>query len=245
TATVITTVQGIESELKDDAKDGKVESQETVLLEQSLKKEEHKEDDLQALGSAGSIQGQTGVEESVLQEGSERSEISAATKESTDGCENVNVSRDESQWQACEEPVVEDHEEKSEVQRTVEEPSSQDGDFHVIKAVTPKEKPFAKQEASEQEKLPVTDLTVDETREECVPEVLTAVQDKTEDETSTLGLKAEEPVQLKGEDETLTVGPECTEAAVTVVPVKPERQDEIPDLDLQEQACTERVPSRS
>uniref|UniRef100_A0A8C3KR90 A-kinase anchoring protein 12 n=1 Tax=Calidris pygmaea TaxID=425635 RepID=A0A8C3KR90_9CHAR len=246
TATVITTVQGIESEVKDDAKNGKVVGQETVLPDQSLKKEEHKEEDgLQALGSAGSIQGQNGVEESVLQEGSERSEISAAAKESTEVCENVDVLKDENQWQACEEPVVEDHEEISEVQRTVEEPSSQDRDFHVIKAVTPKEEPFAKQEPlSEQEKLPVADLTVDETRDECIPEVQTAVHDKTEDETSTLGLTAEEPVQLEGEDKTLTMRPECTEAAVTVVPDKPERQDEIPDLDSQEQACTEGDPGR-
>ncbi|KAM6405281.1 A-kinase anchor protein 12 isoform 2-T2 [Pluvialis apricaria] len=245
TATVTTTVQGIESEVKDDAEDGKAVDQETVLLEQSLQKEEHKEDDLQALGSAGSIQGQTGVEENVLQEGSERSEISAAAKESTEGYEKVNVLRDESQGQACEEPVVEDREEPSEVQRTVEEPSSQDGDFHIIKTVTPKEESFAKQEPSEQEKLPVADLTVDETRDECIPEVQTAVQDKTEDGTFTLELTAEEPVRLEGEDKTLAVGPEGTEAAVTMVPAKPERQDEISDLDSQEQACTEGVPSRA
>ncbi|NXL67405.1 AKA12 protein, partial [Chordeiles acutipennis] len=245
TATVITTVQGIESKVEGDAKDEKVTGQETVLLEQSLKKEEHKEDDLQALESAGTIQGQTGAEESVLQKGSERSEISAATKESTEGYENADVLRDESQWQACEEPVVEDHEEINEVQRTVEEPSSQDRDFHIIKAATPKEEPFTKQEPSEQEKLPITDLTVDERRDERTPEVQTAVQDKTEDETSTLGLPAEEPVQLEGEDKTLTVGQECTEAAVTVVTIKPERQDEIPGLDSQEQAYTEGVPSRA
>ncbi|NXN23831.1 AKA12 protein, partial [Nycticryphes semicollaris] len=243
--TMTAAVQGIESEVKDDAKNGKVVGQETVLLKQSGKKEEHKEDDdLQALGSAESIQGQTRVEESVLQEGSERSDVSAATKESTEVCEKVDILKDESQWQACEEPVVGDHEEISAVQRTVEEPSPQDRDFHVIKADTPKEEPFGKQDTSEQEKLAVADWTVDETRVECIPEVHTAVHDKTEDETSTLGLTAEEPVHLEGQDETLTVRPECTEAAVTVVPVKPERQDEIPDLDAQEQARTEGVPSR-
>ncbi|NXE13597.1 AKA12 protein, partial [Lophotis ruficrista] len=241
TATVTTTAQAIESEVKDDAKDEKVVGRETVLLEQSLKKE-HKEDDIQALGSAGSIEGK---QESVLQKDSERSEIPAATKEGTEGYENVDVLRDESQQQACEEPLVEDHKEIAEVQRTVEEPSSQDKDFHIIEAVTPKEEPFAKQEPSEQKELPVTDLTVDETRDECIPEVQTAVQDKTEDETSTLELTAEEPVQLEGEEKTLTMGPECTEAAVAVIPVKPERQDEIPDLDLQEQACTKEVPSRA
>ncbi|NXU26093.1 AKA12 protein, partial [Thalassarche chlororhynchos] len=245
TATIITTVQGIESEVKDDAKDGNVVGQETVLLEQSLKKGEHKEDGLQPQGSAGSIQGQNGVEASVLHEDSERSRISAAMKESTEGCENVDVLREESQWQVCEEAVVEEHEEISEVQRTVEEPSSHDREFHSIKAVTPKEELFAKQEPSEQEKLPITELTVDETRNECIPEVQTAVQDKTEDETSSLGLTAEEPVQLEGEGKTLTVGPESTEAVVTVVPVKPERQDEIPELDSQEQACTKGVPSRA
>ncbi|XP_075355099.1 A-kinase anchor protein 12 isoform X1 [Mycteria americana] len=245
TATIITTVQAIESEVKDDAKDGNVVGQETVLLEQSLKKGENKEDGLQPQGSAGSIQDQNGVAESVLHESSERGEVSAAMKESTEGCENVDVLQDESQGQACEEAVVEDREEISEVQRTVEEPSSHDREFHSIKAVTPKEEPFAKQEPSEQEQLPVTELTVDETRDACIPEVQTTVQDKTEDETSSLGLTAEEPVQLEGEGKTLTVGPECTEAVVTVIPVKPERQDEIPDLDSQEQACTKGVPSRA
>ncbi|XP_010078418.1 PREDICTED: A-kinase anchor protein 12, partial [Pterocles gutturalis] len=235
-ATAITKVQATESE--DDAKDGKVVGQETVLLEQSLKKEDDKEDDFQALGSTGSIQGQTRAEESVPQEGSERSEISAAMKERTGGCENVDVLRDESQRQA-----YEDYEEISEVQGTVEEPSSQDRDSHIIKAFTPKEELFAKQEPSEQEKLPVTDLTVGDTKDECIPEVQTAVQDKREDEMSTLGLTAEEPEQLDGEDKTLTMGPEYTEAAVTMVPVKPEGQDEIPDLDSQEQA--KGVPSRT
>ncbi|NXS51687.1 AKA12 protein, partial [Brachypteracias leptosomus] len=244
TATVITTVQGIESEVKDYAKDGDVVGQETVLLEQALEKGEYKEDGHQPQGSTESIQSQKGVEEGVLHERSERSEISAAMKESTEGCENVDVLRDESQWQACEE-TVEENEEICEVQRTVEETSSHDSEFHSIKAVTPKEELFAKQEPSEQEKPPGTELTVDETRDECIPEEQTAVQDKTEDETSSLGLKAEEPVQLEGEDRTLTMGLECTEAVVTVVPVKPERQDEIPNLDSEEQARTKEPPSRA
>lgn len=71
------------------------------------------------------------------------------------------------------------------------------------------------------------------------------VQNETEDETSALGLPGEEPVKLEGEDETLTAGPVCTEAVVAVVPVEPERQDKIPELDSQEQTCTERVPSKA
>ncbi|NXL28045.1 AKA12 protein, partial [Glaucidium brasilianum] len=244
-AATITTVEGIESEVKDDAKDRNAVGQETVLLDQSLEKGEHEEDGLQPLGSAGSIQGQNRVEEGVLHEGSERSEISAAMKESTEGCENVDVLRDESQWQACEKAVVEDHEEISEVEGTVEESSSHEKEFHSIKAVTPKEEICVKEEPSEPEKLPITELTVEEMSDECIPEVQAAVQEKTEDETSSLGLTAEEPLQLQGGGETLTARPECTEAVVTVVPMKPERQDEIPDLDSKEQACTEGRPSRA
>ncbi|NXG25871.1 AKA12 protein, partial [Grallaria varia] len=232
TDTIITTVQGLESEVKDDAKNGKIVGQETVLLEQSMEKGEHEEDGLHPQQSAGTGQDQNRVGESVLHEGSEKSEIPAAMEETTEGCENVDVLRDESQCRECEEAVVEDHEEIHKVQRTVEEPSSQDIEFHSIKAVIPKEELFAKQEPSEQEKLPVTELTVDETRDECAPEVQTAVQDKTEDKTSSLELAAEEPVQLEGEGKT-----------PIVVPVKPERQDEIPDLE--EQICTKGVPSRA
>uniref|UniRef100_A0A672V282 A-kinase anchoring protein 12 n=1 Tax=Strigops habroptila TaxID=2489341 RepID=A0A672V282_STRHB len=243
--TMTATVHGIEPEVKDDAKGGNVVDQETLLLEQSSEKGEHEEDGLQPQGSAGSIQSKNGVEESVLHEGSERSEISAAMKESTEGYENVDAVRDEGQWQACEEAVVEDHEEISALERTVEESSSDDREFHSIKAVTPQEEPFAKQEPSEQEKLPETELTADKTRDECVPKVQTAVQDKTDDEIASLKFKAEEPVQLEGQDKTLAVGPECTGAIVTVAPVKPERQDEIPDLGSEDQACTKEVPSRA
>ncbi|KFP30764.1 hypothetical protein N325_05594, partial [Colius striatus] len=232
TATITTTVQGIESEVKDDVRDGNVAGQETGLLEQSLEKGEHKEDGLQPQESAESLQGQNKVEESVLQEGSEKSEISAEMKENTEGYENVNLLRDESQGQACEEAVVKDGEEMSEVLSMVE-PSSNDGEFHSIKAVTPKAELFEKQEPSGQEKVFITKLTVDETRDECIPEVQTAVQDKTEDETSSLRLADEEPVLLKGEGKSLAVGLECTEAVVTVASVKPERQDEIPDLEEQ------------
>ncbi|KFP77720.1 hypothetical protein N311_00473, partial [Apaloderma vittatum] len=169
TATIVTAVQGIESEVKEVVTEGNVVGQDTILLEQSFENREQKEDGLQLQESAESIQGQTGVEESILQECSERNEIHSARKQSTEGCENVDVMQEESQWQAYEEAVLEDREEISEVQRTVEESLSQDREFHSIKAVTPKGEPFAKQEHSEKEKLPVTDLTVEETREECLP----------------------------------------------------------------------------
>ncbi|NWW70886.1 AKA12 protein, partial [Climacteris rufus] len=239
TETVITTVQGLESEVKGDAKDGNVVDQETVLLEQFSEKGEHKEDGLQSQQSTGSIQGQNRIEENVLPEGLERSEIPSVMEESTEGHENVEVLRDESQCQACEEGIAVDRKKINEVQRTVEEPLSHDKEFHSTKAVTPKE------ELSEQEKLPATELTPDETRDECAPEVKPAVQNKTGGETSSLGLKAQEPVQLEGEGKTLTMGPECAEAILTVAPVKPEKQDEIPDLGSEEQVCTKGVPSKA
>ncbi|KAI1240912.1 hypothetical protein IHE44_0009360 [Lamprotornis superbus] len=225
--TIITTAQGLESEVKGGAKDGNIVDQETVLLEQSLENE-HKEDGPQPQQSAGSIQDQSTVEESVLPAGSEKSEIPSAVEESMEGCQGY----------------VEDHKEVNEVQRTTEETLSHDKEFHSIKAITPKDELFAKQEPSEQEKkLPVTELTLDETRNECAPEGKPAVQDKTEDETSSLGLTAEKPMQLGGEARKLTVEPECTEAVVTVVPVKTEKQDGIPDSE--EQICTEGHPSRT
>ncbi|XP_058689850.1 A-kinase anchor protein 12 isoform X2 [Poecile atricapillus] len=220
TETIITTVQGLESELKGDAKD--VVGQETVLLEQSLEKE-HKEEGPQR--SAGSILGQNRVEESVLPEGSEKSEIPAAMEESMEECQGY----------------VEDHKEVNEVQRATEEETlSHDKELHSIKAVTPKEEPFVKQEPSEQEKLPITELTLDETRDECAPEGKLAVQDNTEDETSSLGLTAEKPVELEGEG---AVGPEGAGAVVTVVSVKTEKQDGVSDSE--EQVCTKGGPSRT
>uniref|UniRef100_A0A803XQ77 A-kinase anchoring protein 12 n=1 Tax=Meleagris gallopavo TaxID=9103 RepID=A0A803XQ77_MELGA len=238
TATVISTVQEIESEVKDDAKDEKIVGQGTVLLEQSLKKGEQLEDDVQPLEGAGSVQGENGIEESV-HESSERSEISPAVKESTEGYENVDVLGGEGQQQTFEEAVLEDHEEIAEVQRTTEEPSSQDSE-----AVTPKEEQLEKQRLSEEEKLPQTDLTVDGRREDHIPEVQAAVQ-KIEDETSGLGFTGEEPAQLKGEGETLPVELVCTKADVTEDSVNPESQDEIPELDSQEQTCTKAVPSEA
>ncbi|NXN13082.1 AKA12 protein, partial [Indicator maculatus] len=244
TATQMTAVQGIESEVKDDARDGNIAGQELVLLEQSLENRENKEDGLQPQGSAESIQSQKQVEESVLHQGSERSEISAAVQENNKGHGNIDAWRDESQQQACREVVVEDHEALSETQAAAEEPSSHNRMFHSIQAVTAKEELFAQQEPSEEEKPPIMELTVGNARDERIPEVQAAVQDKTEGETPSFGLTDEEPVQLEGEDETLTVGPECTEAVVTMVPVKPERQGEIPDLDSDAQTCSKGAPGR-
>ncbi|NXF89382.1 AKA12 protein, partial [Eubucco bourcierii] len=243
TATQITAVQGMESEVKDDAIDRNFASQEPVLLEQCLENGENKEYILQPQGSAESTPSQKGVEESVQQQGSERSEMSAAVQESSKGHTNIDVWRDESQHQACEKVAAEDHEPISEVQETAEEPSSYNRTFHSIQTVTAKDELFAQQEPSEEEKLPIMELTVGKGRDECIPEVQAAVQDKTEDETPSLGLTAEEPVQLEAEGKTLSMGLECTEAVVTMVPVRPETQDEIPDLHSEEQVCTEGAPS--
>ncbi|NXP69996.1 AKA12 protein, partial [Ramphastos sulfuratus] len=243
TATQITAVQGIESEVKDDATDRNFASQEPVLLEQCLENGENKEDSLQPQGSAESTPSQKELEEIVQHQGSERSEMSAVVQESSKGHRNIDAWRDESQQQACEKVAAEDHEPISDMQETAKEPSSHNRTFHSIQAVTAKDELFAQQEPSEEEKLPIMELTVGKGRDECIPEVQAAVQDKTEGETPSLGLTAEETVQLEAEGKTLVTGLECTEAVVTMVPVKPERQDEIPDLDSEEKPCAEGAPS--
>lgn len=70
------------------------------------------------------------------------------------------------------------------------------------------------------------------------------MQDKADDETASLKSEAEELVQPEGQDETLTVVPECTVPIVTVVLVKPEKQDEIPDLGSGDPAYVKGVPGR-
>ncbi|XP_064365226.1 A-kinase anchor protein 12 isoform X2 [Dromaius novaehollandiae] len=247
TATVIETVQEIESDMKDDATDVKVVGQETLLLEQSLKTEGHKEDDIQALGSARSIQGINGSEGGVLHEGSERSEIPAAMKENAGGLKNVAILRDEGQWQKHEEAVVEDLEEAPELQRTAEELPSKDKDFHCSKMVTSKEEPILKQESSDQGKLPLTELAEDEMRDEHIPEVETAVQNMDEGQASALGpagiagTATEVPVQLEGERDTTSKGPEHTEAVVVADPGTPEGEEATPALGSPDQAWAKGV----
>ncbi|XP_064025580.1 A-kinase anchor protein 12 isoform X2 [Pogoniulus pusillus] len=241
TASQITAVQGIESEVKDDATNRNFASQEPILLGQCLENGENKEDSLQPKRSGESTPSQNRVEESVQHQGSERSEMSAIVQDSSKGHRNTDVWRDESQQQPCEKVAAGDREAVSEVQESAEELSSHNRTFQSIQVVTAKEELFAQQEPSEEEKLPIMELTVGKGRGECIPEVQAAVQDKTEGEIPSLGLTAEEPVQLEGEGKTLTMGPEHTEAVVTVVLVKPERQDGIPDLE--EQACTEGAPN--
>uniref|UniRef100_A0A8C3USZ6 A-kinase anchoring protein 12 n=1 Tax=Catharus ustulatus TaxID=91951 RepID=A0A8C3USZ6_CATUS len=149
--TVITTAQGLESEVKGGAKDGSIVDQETVLLEQSLENE-HKEDGPQQ--SAESIQGQNRVEDTVLPTGSEKSEIPSVMEKSTERHQEY----------------VEDHKEVNEVQRRGEETLSHAEEFNSIEAIIPKEELSAKRKPSEQEKLPVTELTLNGTRDECALE---------------------------------------------------------------------------
>ncbi|NWI08882.1 AKA12 protein, partial [Crypturellus soui] len=246
-ATITETVQEIGSEMKGDAKDMKVPDQEIIILEQSLKTGGYKEDDIQALGSARSTQAKDGNEEEVLHESLERGEIPAAMKASTERLENVHVLREESQWQMHEEAVVDDHEKAPELQRTAEETSSEDKDIHSSKIVTSKEEPLVKQESSEQDKLPLTELTRDEMRDEHTPGVETAVQNMDGGDASALGpagTASEVPVQLKGEGDTSCKSLEDTEAVVAV-PGTPEGEETTPALGSAGQAWTKGVPGEA
>ncbi|NWJ07143.1 AKA12 protein, partial [Crypturellus undulatus] len=247
-ATVTETVQEIGSEMKGDTKDMKVPDQEILILEQSLKTGGYKEDDIQALGSARSTQAKDGNEEGVLHKGLERGEIPAAMKASTERLENVDVLREESQWQMHEEAVVDDHEKAPELQRTAEETSSEDKDIHSSKIVTSKEEPLLKQESSEQDKLPLTELTRDEMRDEHTPGEETAVQNMDAGDASTLGpagTPSEVPVQLKGEGDSSCKSLEDTEAVVVAVPGTPEGEETTPALGSPGQAWTKGVPGEA
>ncbi|NWX97656.1 AKA12 protein, partial [Nothoprocta ornata] len=244
-ATVTQTGQETESERKDDAEDVKVLDKEVLVAEQSLKTGGHKEDDIQAPGSARSTQAEDRHEE-VLQEGLERGEIPAAVQESTERLENVDISRDESQWQMHEKAVVDDHEEAPELQRTAEEPSSEDKDFHSSKIVASKEEPVLKQESSEQDKLPLTELTGDEMRDEHTPGVEAAVQNVDAGDASALGpagTASEVPVvQLAGEGDVSSKGLEDTGEAAVAVPGTPEGEETTPALGSPDQAWTKGAP---
>ncbi|NXD14430.1 AKA12 protein, partial [Nothocercus nigrocapillus] len=245
--TVTKTVQEIESEMKDDAKGVKVLDQEIHTLEQSLKTGGHKEDDIQALGGARSTQAKDG-NEGVLHEGLERGEIPAAVKESTERLENVDVLRDESQWQMHEEAVADDHEEVPELQSAAEKPSSEDKDVHSDKIVTSKEEPVLKQESSEQAELPLTELTRDEMGHEHTPGVETAVQNMDAGDASALGpagTASEVPVQLEGEGDISSKGLEDTEVVVVAVPGTPEGEETTPALGPPGQAWTKGVPGEA
>ncbi|XP_009667010.2 A-kinase anchor protein 12 isoform X2 [Struthio camelus] len=251
TVTVIKTVQEIESEMKEDAEDVKVVDQETLLLEQCLRTG-GKEDDVQAREGERSIEGKNGSEGGVLHEDSERSEVPTAMKENIEGPKNVDILRDESQWQTLEATVVEDHEEAPELQRTAEKPSSKDKDFDSNKMVTPKEEPMLKQESSEQDKLPLAELTGDETRDEHIPKMETVGQSRDEGEASALGPAGptagpapDVPVQREGEGDTPSEGPERTETAVVAVPGTPEGEEAAPASESPGQAGTKGVPGEA
>ncbi|NXA39190.1 AKA12 protein, partial [Eudromia elegans] len=247
-ATITKTVQEIESEMKDDAKDVKVLEEEILMLEQSLKTGGHKEDEIQGLGSARSTQAKDGSDGGILHGGLERGEMPFVVKENTERLENVDILRDERQWQVREEAVVDDHEEAPELQRTAEKPSLEDKDFHSSKTVTSKEEPVLKQESSEQDKLPLTDLTREEMRDERTPAVETAVQNMDAGDASALGpagIASEVPAQLEGEGVISSKNLEDTEAVIAAVPGTPERGDTTPAFGSPDQAWTEGVPSEA
>ncbi|KAH1172598.1 hypothetical protein KIL84_016437 [Mauremys mutica] len=135
TGVIIQSVQKIGSEMKDEAT---VICKETVLVEQSLKKEEPEEADIQHMESAGSVRGRNEADGSVLQEVSEMSEKCAVMKEHTEEAKSLDRLADESQWQETEQAFIERHEETSEVEKILEKGKLKDEEFYSSVTITTK-----------------------------------------------------------------------------------------------------------
>ncbi|XP_039385299.1 A-kinase anchor protein 12 [Mauremys reevesii] len=135
TGVIIQSVQKIGSEMKDEAT---VICKETVLVEQSLKKEEPEEADIQHMESARSVRGRNEADGSVLQEVSEMSEKCAVMKEHTEEAKSLDRLADESQWQETEQAFIERHEETSEVERILEKGKLKDEEFYSSVTITTK-----------------------------------------------------------------------------------------------------------
>uniref|UniRef100_A0A452H4T1 A kinase-anchoring proteins AKAP-5 and AKAP-12 calmodulin (CaM)-binding domain-containing protein n=1 Tax=Gopherus agassizii TaxID=38772 RepID=A0A452H4T1_9SAUR len=138
TGVIIQSVQKIGSEMKDEASEATLICKKTVLVEQSLNKEEPEEADIQHMESAGSVGGRNEADGSVLQEVSEMSEKCAVMKEHIEEAKSLDRLADESQWQETEQAFIERHEEMSEVERILEKGKLKDEEFYSSVTITTK-----------------------------------------------------------------------------------------------------------
>uniref|UniRef100_A0A8C8SK58 A-kinase anchoring protein 12 n=1 Tax=Pelusios castaneus TaxID=367368 RepID=A0A8C8SK58_9SAUR len=198
TEVIIQSVRKTRSEMKDEAEEVKVICQETVLVKQSLKKEEPEATDIQYVESAGSVQGRNEADESVLQEVSEVGEKSGVMKEHTEEAKQLDILADESQWQEAEQASAERHEETFEVKGIVEKCKLQEEEFYSSVTIATKAEPEVKAEhvtivkqqemSREEAKLDLKEVITDEITVEGAPEVYDLVRDIPE---AKLGLSQE------------------------------------------------------
>ncbi|XP_074846476.1 A-kinase anchor protein 12 isoform X2 [Carettochelys insculpta] len=184
---VIQSVQRIRSEMKDEANDVKIICQETVLVEQSLKKEEPEDSDIQHVESVVSVRGRNEADGNVLQEVSEMSEKDAVMKEHTGEAKRLGRLADESQWQETEQAFMEKPEEMSEVERIPEKCKPKEEELYSSVAITTKAEPEVKAElvtivepqeiASEEAKVNLIEITPGEIADEGARELNRSVSE--------------------------------------------------------------------
>ncbi|KAM7172394.1 A-kinase anchor protein 12 isoform 1-T1 [Macrochelys suwanniensis] len=254
TGVIIQSVQKIGSEMKDEANEVTVLCKETVLVKQSLKKEEPEEADIQHMESAESVRGRNEADESVLQEVSEMSEKCAVMKEHTEETKSLDRLADESQWQETEQAFIERYEETSEVEKILEKCKLKEEEFYSGVTITTKAEHEVKAEyttvvkqqeiSTEEAKVNLIEIIPGEITDEGAPEV-----DGSESETHEAKLElskefkhvvdvvpnleskcmkvtvTEAPLQSEAEDATLTLESKRTEATAAQPPIQSEETD--------------------
>ncbi|KAM9154878.1 A-kinase anchor protein 12 isoform 2-T2 [Pangshura tecta] len=226
TGVISQSVQKIGSEMKDEAT---VICKETVLVEQSLKKEEPEEADIQHMESAGSVRGRHEADRSVLQEVSEMSEKCAVMKEHTEKAKSLARLADESQWQETEQAFVERHEETSAVERILERGKLKDEEFYSSVTITTKAEHEVKAEcvtvvkekeiSTEEAKVNLKVIIPGEITDEGAPEV-----DGSESETHEAKLEMSQEFK-QVVDMVPNFESKCMKVTVTEAPLQSEAED--------------------
>ncbi|XP_032638347.1 A-kinase anchor protein 12 isoform X2 [Chelonoidis abingdonii] len=222
TGVIIQSVQKIGSEMKDEAT---VICKETVLAEQSLKREEPEEADIQHMESAGSVRGRNEADGSALQEVSEMSEKCAVMKEHTEEAKSLDRLADESQWQETEQVFIERHEEMSEVERILERGKLKDEEFYSSVTITTKAEheyvTVVKQQeiSTEEAKMNLQVVIPGEITDEGAPEV-----DGSESETHEAKLEMSQEFK-RVVDMVPNLESKCMKVTVTEAPLQSEAED--------------------
>ncbi|XP_006024905.1 A-kinase anchor protein 12 isoform X1 [Alligator sinensis] len=211
---VTQTAQEIGLEIEDEAKEITLISQETVLVEWSVKEQEFGGGDIQPEREA-TIQEKNEMEENALEEVAEISETCAVMREHTGETTSLDILTDESQRQAPDHATVERHEEMSEEVRTPETSDSREREFYSSVTITPKAELEVEAEyvtavkqhiAKEEEKLNLTDLPTGETADEGDPKVDEAKVELSEELKQVVDIKT-------------SLEPECSQVPVSAVPM--------------------------
>ncbi|TFK07983.1 brachyury protein [Platysternon megacephalum] len=242
TGVIIQSVQKIGSEMKDKANEVTVICKETVLVEQSLKKEEPEEADIQHMESAGSVRGRNEADESVLQEVSEMSEKCEVMKEHTEEAKSLDRLADESQWQETEQAFIERHEETSEVKRILEKCKLKEEEFYSSVTITTKAEHEVKAEyvtvvkqqeiSTEEAKVNLKVIIPGEITDEGAPEV-----DGSESETHEAKLELSQEFK-QVVDMVPNLESKCMKVTVTEAPLQSEAEDAMLSLESKRTEAT-------